>query len=182
MTDSTIEDGTSRRGFSSRWILDESKQRTQIDPASAPEPHSVAPAPTSGKPSPVQGSSVAARVEPAEPRRSIWRSIGSWTGRSILTVVFVTALVAAGMAVTAAYTTREQLDDLRADIAATDVQLESVRDDLETARSDLAAATADDMTAAADVAAAETRRDELQLEVDVLRRMLLASEQTTDAG
>lgn len=177
MTNSTTEDSAERRGFSSRWILDEDRQTAQADePSSSPVDPVVAPA-TAPNDAPV------GRMEPVTPpHRSVWRSIGSWTGRSILTIVFVAALVTTGMAVTAAYTAREQLDAVRSDLASTSESLESARAELVDVRADLADAKTDDAAASADVTAALTRRDELQLEVDVLRRMLLQSEQSSGTG
>lgn len=155
MTKLAAREDTAQETGGSRWILD--KQRPAA-PEAAPVADQVA------------------------PRRSVLRSLGSWIMRSLLTIVFVAALVAAGMAVTAAFTAREASDHARSDLAAANASLETVRAELKNAQQELAQARADDASAAAELETAKTRRDELQLESDLLRRMLLESKRGRNAG
>jgi hypothetical protein len=158
------------KGFSSRWILDGDRRDGSAVAGDAR---------TSANAIDTDGDGVAdtlaLRVD-AEPRRSAMQSLGAWIGRSIVTIVFVAALVAAAIAATTALNAREQLDVAKADLVTERTQLVETRADLEEVQAKLLAAERASGTAAVDVTRLETERDELELEVRVLRRMLLDAE------
>lgn len=171
------ETTTPRKGFSSRWILD--RDGTGAAPRDA-SPRSV-----SG-PIDTDGDGIAdtldVRIDATPGKPGAMRSLGAWLGRSILTLVFVAALVAAGVAATAAFNAREQATVAEADLRVAEERLADAQRELEVVREDLAEAREAATTGAADAAEVEGERDELLLEVTVLRRMLLDAERRAADG
>lgn len=155
-------------GFSSRWILDGT--RAAATPTASTPGHAGTPVDTDGD---GIADTLAVRVDAVAPRVSLLRRLGTWLGRSILTVVFVAALVAAAAAATSLLHTRSDLDAARGELSGVRAQLDSVTTERDAAIADNAALAKDAANATAERDAATKEQAGLELENDVLRGMLV---------
>jgi hypothetical protein len=168
MSDATKDRDTSKGGFSSRWILDGERRPTTV----AGDARAAASAiDTDGD---GVADTLAVRVD-TERQSGVARFFG-WVGRSLLTILFVAALVAAAVAATSMVQAREDRAEAIVERDAARGQLAEVERDLDAAEAKVATLTSEAASASTDATALETERDELELEVRVLRRMLLDAE------
>jgi hypothetical protein len=123
---------------------------------------------------------LAVRVDAERP--SFLGRLGTWVARSIVTIVLVAAIVVAVAAGTSLLQTRDSLDAVTAERDAARTEVVDLRADLEAARSDVTRLETDAAGATGDAAKVETERDELELEVRVLRSMLLDAERRAAAS
>lgn len=170
MSDSP-EQTKDRRGFSSRWMLDGERRAAPTATIDASSAVRAVDTDRDGV-----ADTYAVRVDSA-PRPSAMRSLGAWTARSIAIVLFAAALVAAGVAATYAFGAREDRSAAQAELTVVEADLAEARAEVDSLRDDLLAAREESSNTTVDVNRLETEREELQLEVTVLRRMLLDAEQ-----
>jgi hypothetical protein len=162
----------SKRGFSSRWILDRDSAAAtpQVDTGATRS----ATVDTDGD---GIADTLALRIDqaPAERPGSV-RSFGAWLGRSVATLVFVAALVAAGIAVTLAYEAREQAREATTDLRVAEAQAADAQEQVRALSQDLDQLRRDATTAEAEAVTLEQERDDLELENRVLRRLVVDAE------
>ena len=169
MTDATKDRRPEDRGFSSRWMLDGRERRThQLD---GDAKASATPLDTNGD---GVADTLSVRVDAHRP--SAMARFGTWVGRSLMTIVFIAALVAAAAAATSLVQTRAELDDTKAALTAERAATADARQDAEAAAARANKLELDAATAVTDGTQLEAERDELELEVEVLRGMLLDAE------
>lgn len=168
MSDATKDRDTSKGGFSSRWILDGDRRATTVAGDARASASAID---TNGD---GVADTLAVRVD--TDRQSFLGRLGTWIARSLVTIVLVAAIVAAVAASTNLLQTRATLEDVTAERDLARTELAQLRSDLDAAQADVARLERDAAGATGDTAALETERDELELEVRVLRRMLLDAE------
>jgi hypothetical protein len=173
MTDAKTAPTAATSGFSTRWMLDRTTPPTTTVAGDAAASANAIDTDGDGI-----ADTLAVRVDTAPHRRSALRSIGTWIARSCITFLLVAALVVAGAASAALLQTRDDLEVARA-------QVRDERDATREARAELDAATTkvdhlqqDAASASASSKDVADERDELQLEVKVLRHMLVESDAT----
>ncbi|MEO6867833.1 MAG: hypothetical protein ABI200_07410 [Gaiellales bacterium] len=144
----------------SRWIL-KGRDHTAAD-AEQPRP-------------PVNADPVPAAEPASKPprQRTFWRAVGTFLTRSIVTIVIVAALVATAAAATSLYHTRTELDTARTSLATSSTKVDELQTKLDSATAGAASKERAAAEADAQIAALESERDGLELEVKVLRGMLV---------
>jgi hypothetical protein len=167
MTDATASRPTAKPGFSSKWMLD-SSARERATTVAGDANASARPIDTDGD---GVADTLAVRVDTTP--EGVASRIGSWITRSFVTVLLVASLVAAAAAGTAYMQAQRELD-------RTTSLLQAERSAAEEARSD--AATAAARVTELEGAALKADRDQLELENQVLRRMLLDEERSTSTS
>lgn len=172
MTDATAPRPTDKSGFSSRWMLDSGARRDAAATTVAGDANATARAiDTDGD---GVADTLAVRVD-AE-RESVASRIGGWIARSIVTLLLVAALVAAAAAASAYVQAREELDRTTAMLETERGVTADARREAAQANDRVASLESDATADAADAAKVAAERDELALEVKVLRGMLLDTE------
>lgn len=168
MSDATKDRDTSKGGFSSRWMLDGHRRPTTV----------AGDARASATAIDTDGDGVAdtLSVRVDTERQSFFGRVGTWVARSIVTIVLIATVVVAVAASTSLLQTRNSLDAVTAERDAARTEVVGLRSDIDAAQADVARLERDAAGVTGDAATVEAERDELELEVRVLRRMLLDAE------
>ena len=173
MSDATKDRDTSSRGFSSRWMLDGERRPSTVAGDARASANAID---TDG-----DGVADTLSVRVDTERQSFMGRLGTWVARSIVTIILVAAIVVAVAAATNLLQTRDSLDAVTAERDTARTEVAALRSDLDAAQADVARLERDAAGATGDATRVETERDELELEVRVLRRMLLDAERRAAA-
>jgi hypothetical protein len=168
MGESTKDQQQPQRGFSSRWILDGRQRSTAVAGDARAAANAID---TDGD---GVADTLALRVDTDRPSAS--GRFATWIARSVVTVVLVAAIVVAAAASAAYLQSRDELDRATEQLSEQRGVAERARADADRAEARIATLESESTESAADVTAVTAERDELELEVRVLRRMLLDAE------
>lgn len=168
MSEATKDRDTSKGGFSSRWILDGGRRPATVAGDARASAQAID---TNGD---GVADTLAVRVD--ADRQTFLGRLGTLVARSLVTIVLVAAIVVAVAAATNLMQTRVTLEGVTAERDAARTEIAELRSDLDTAQAKVARLERAAAGVTGDATRIETERDELELEVRVLRRMLLDAE------
>jgi hypothetical protein len=175
MGEATKDRDSAKGGFSSRWILDGQRRTTGTVGGDARAAANAIDTDGDGV-----ADTLALRVDTE--RRSAFSRFGTWVARSLVTILLVASLVAAAAATVAYLQSREELTRVTDQLAAEREVVADARAEADRAGDRVATLEAEAVESAAGATSVEAERDELELEVRVLRRMLLDAERRAAAS
>lgn len=172
MTQQTAGRGTDSSGFSSKWMLD---GRTSAHPGGSSSGDANAAARAIDTDGDGVADTLALRVDAERP--SLGGRVGSWLARSFVTLLVVAALLAAAVAATAWRSANDELERTTSQLDRQQALIDDLRAGEQRATRRAARLERQAGDATVGTARLQDERDELELEVRVLRGMLLDAEQ-----